>query len=241
MIAATRIHVAERGADARRMYLMAFGGAGPVHADAIARALRMHGYIVPGERRRHVCSRVPDGANVVRAREERGRPAVTQERLGELDAVYVEMEDEGRRLLAGAGLPDHEMTFVRQADLRHAGQGHEIVLELPFAELERADVEREIASTLLRRLRKRLRARAPAPRTRDRHLPPDGGRAAADDFHPAEESTRADASSRSNRIARGIFRRARGLRRHLDVRPGPAHSGRRSRGRRSSKRRIRRR
>ena len=43
MIAATRIHVAERGADARRLKLMAFGGAGPIHAHQIARALKMKG------------------------------------------------------------------------------------------------------------------------------------------------------------------------------------------------------
>ena len=50
MIAATRIHVAERGADVRRMFLMAFGGAGPVHADAIARSLKMRGYVFPRAR-----------------------------------------------------------------------------------------------------------------------------------------------------------------------------------------------
>jgi N-methylhydantoinase A len=37
------------------------------------------------------------------------------------------------------------MRFVRQADLRHAGQGHDIVLELPFPTLEGIDIEREIA------------------------------------------------------------------------------------------------
>jgi N-methylhydantoinase A len=69
----------------------------------------------------------------------------SQSRLGEFDAVYAELEVEGRRLLTGAGLVDHEMKFIRQADLRHAGQGHEIVLGLPFAPLEEADVGRDIA------------------------------------------------------------------------------------------------
>ena len=41
MISATRVHVAERGADPRRLKLMAIGGAGPVHAYEIARALRI--------------------------------------------------------------------------------------------------------------------------------------------------------------------------------------------------------
>ena len=47
MISATRVHIAERGVDPRTVMLMAFGGAGPAHADAIARSLKMRGYIIP--------------------------------------------------------------------------------------------------------------------------------------------------------------------------------------------------
>jgi N-methylhydantoinase A len=143
MTAATRIHVAERGADIRRMRMIAFGGAGPVHADAIARALKMRGYLIPA------------GAGVTSALGFLTAPAsfelarsvvgpLTAERLGELDAVFVELEAEGRALLAEAGIPDADMTFVRQGDLRHAGQGHEIVLELPFASLPGVDLDADV-------------------------------------------------------------------------------------------------
>src|SRR5690606_8460392 len=47
MIAATRVHVAEQGADPRRLRLVAFGGAGPVHAHEIAKSLKMQGVIFP--------------------------------------------------------------------------------------------------------------------------------------------------------------------------------------------------
>jgi N-methylhydantoinase A len=144
MTAATRIHVAERGADVRRMRMIAFGGAGPVHADSIARALKMRGTIIPA------------GAGVTSALGfltaptsfELARSVVgplDNARLEELEAVYASLEDEGRALLAGAGVAPDEMRFVRQADLRHAGQGHDIVLELPFATLDGVDVERDIA------------------------------------------------------------------------------------------------
>jgi N-methylhydantoinase A/oxoprolinase/acetone carboxylase beta subunit len=138
MIAATRIHVAERGADVRRMYLMGFGGAGPVHADAIARALKMRGYVIPQSA--GVTSALGFLTAPMSFELARGLVgAVTQERLAELDAVYAALEEEGRALLRGAGLEDGEMTFTRLADLRHAGQGHEIVLELPY--LRAADVD----------------------------------------------------------------------------------------------------
>lgn len=143
MIAATRIHVAERGADVRRMFLMAFGGAGPVHADAIARALKMRGYVIP------------PGAGVTSALGFLTAPmsfelargvvgALSQDRLAQLDDVYTELEREGRALLHGAGVAEDEMRFVRQADLRHAGQGHEIVLELPYAQLAVASFDDQI-------------------------------------------------------------------------------------------------
>jgi N-methylhydantoinase A len=143
MIAATRIHVAERGADVRRMFLMAFGGAGPVHADAIARALKMRGYIVPASA--GVTSAL--GFLTAPMSFELARSFVgplTQERLAELDGLYDTLEDEGRELLRGAGLEDFDMRFVKQADLRHAGQGHEIVLELPFDRLANADLDGEV-------------------------------------------------------------------------------------------------
>ena len=143
MIAATRIHVAERGADVRRMFLMAFGGAGPVHAYAIAHVLKMRGYIVPASA--GVTSAL--GFLTAPLSFELARSFVgpfTRGRLVELDALYAALESEGRELLRGAGLEDDEMRFVKQADLRHAGQGHEIVLELPFDRLADTDLDTEI-------------------------------------------------------------------------------------------------
>jgi N-methylhydantoinase A len=144
MIAATRIHIAERGADARRMRLMAFGGAGPVHAHVIARALKMRGYLIPASA--GVTSAL--GFLTAPMSFELARSVlgpVTQARLAELDATYDALQQEGRTLLRGAGLADEDMSFIRQADLRHAGQGHELVLELPFPRLKDVDLEGDIA------------------------------------------------------------------------------------------------
>jgi N-methylhydantoinase A/oxoprolinase/acetone carboxylase beta subunit len=143
MIAATRIHIAERGADARRMFLIAFGGAGPMHADPIARALGMRGYIVPaGAGVTSALGFLTAPASFELARGFVG--AVTQERLADIEALYAALEEEGRTLLRGAGVADAEMTFLRQADLRHAGQGHEIVVDLPFARLTDVVLETEL-------------------------------------------------------------------------------------------------
>lgn len=143
MTAATRIHVAERGADVRRMRMISFGGAGPVHADAVARALKMRGTIIPsGAGVTSALGFLTAPTSFELARSVVGPLSV--ERFDELDAVYAELEEEGRALLAEAGVDESAMRFVRQADLRHAGQGHDIVLELPFARLQGVDLEGEL-------------------------------------------------------------------------------------------------
>ena len=143
MIGATRVHVAERGADPRRLWLMAFGGAGPAHAYAIARALHLRGYICP------------PGAGVTSALGFLTAPVsfefsrsvaarVTQDLLVDLDAMFSDLTAEGRATLSEAGVADREITFIRQADLRHVGQGHEIVVELPWPHLSAVDLDRDL-------------------------------------------------------------------------------------------------
>jgi N-methylhydantoinase A/oxoprolinase/acetone carboxylase beta subunit len=143
MLGATRVHVAERGADARRLLLMAFGGAGPTHAARIARALKMRGYVCPTSA--GVASAL--GFLVAPAAFDFARSVVgtlTQEKLTELDETFAELEALGRATLADAAVLEPEMSFLRLADLRHVGQGHEIVVELPWPRLAAVDLEREM-------------------------------------------------------------------------------------------------
>jgi N-methylhydantoinase A/oxoprolinase/acetone carboxylase beta subunit len=143
MISATRVHVAERGADPRQLKLIAFGGAGPVHAHQIARALKMKGYICPASA--GVTSAL--GFLTAPAAFEFARTHIaqlTQDNLAELDDIYAELEAEGRMRLAEAGVPAAEMTFQRKADLRHVGQGHEIVVPLPYAEMAAVSLDADL-------------------------------------------------------------------------------------------------
>jgi N-methylhydantoinase A len=143
MISATRVHVAERGADSRRLNLVAFGGAGPVHAHEIAKALKMKGYILPASA--GVASAL--GFLTAPASFEFARTYITKltpETLSTLDSVYAELESEGRKTLADAGVPEKDMHFTRQADLRHVGQGHEIVVTLPDKALAEVDLDTEL-------------------------------------------------------------------------------------------------
>jgi N-methylhydantoinase A len=69
---------------------------------------------------------------------------LTPATLAELDEVYEALIEEGRLTLAAAGVPEETMRFTRQADLRHVGQGHEIVVTLPYERLADVDLAADL-------------------------------------------------------------------------------------------------
>ncbi|MCA9858627.1 MAG: hypothetical protein KC438_02855, partial [Thermomicrobiales bacterium] len=130
MISATRVHVAERGEDPRRYMLVAFGGAGPVHAHAIVKALKSPGFICPPSA--GVASAL--GFLTAPIAFDFGRSYITrleQVDAADLDSVYRAMEQEALAVLATASVREEQVELTRSADIRHVGQGHEISVQLP--------------------------------------------------------------------------------------------------------------
>jgi N-methylhydantoinase A len=143
MISATRVHVTERGTDPRKLRLIAFGGAGPVHAHEIAKVLKMRGYLCPAS------AGVASALGFLTAPTSFGLSRtfiakVTKEVLPRIDQVFESLEAEGRATLELAGVEPEEMRFLRQADLRHQGQGHQIVVTLPDRPLAQVDLDAEL-------------------------------------------------------------------------------------------------
>jgi N-methylhydantoinase A len=130
MIAATRVHIAERNADARRMKLVAFGGAGAVHAHRIARELKMQGYVCPASA--GVASAL--GFLTAPASFEFSRTHLAElrdEALPTLEGLFADLSREGANVLAESGVRPGEMRFERRVEVRHRGQGHVIEVPLP--------------------------------------------------------------------------------------------------------------
>lgn len=134
MAAATRMHLAEKGRDPRRYTLIAFGGAGPVHAYNLARLLKMQRLVVPL------------GAGVASALGFLVAPPATDmvrsyvariERLDwdHVNSLFAAMTEEGSRLLSEAGAEPSTITLRPTADMRHVGQGFEISVPLPSVKL----------------------------------------------------------------------------------------------------------
>jgi N-methylhydantoinase A/oxoprolinase/acetone carboxylase beta subunit len=111
---AVRVVTVERGIDPRELALVAFGGAGPLHACAVADALGMRAVIVPP--RAGVCS----AAGLMCA--PKSREVVHTFMGGSLpDALAAVAREAEARVGAGAGVE----TFV---DCRYVGQSHEITV-----------------------------------------------------------------------------------------------------------------
>jgi N-methylhydantoinase A len=130
MISATRVHIAERNADARRMRLIAFGGAGAVHADRIARELKMLGYVCPASA--GVASAL--GFLTAPASFEFSRThfaEVVDDQLPALEAVFEELAREGRAVVVESGVPVADVRLERRVEVRHRGQGHVLEVILP--------------------------------------------------------------------------------------------------------------
>jgi N-methylhydantoinase A len=129
MAAAIRAHGAEKGIDLRNFAMIAFGGAGPVHAYALARKLGL---------RRLLC---PFGAGVASAIGcLAALPAVELvnayfARLDEVDwslvaGHYGAMRRSGEAALAKLIGDDSELSMQRSMDLRCQGQGYSVTVPI---------------------------------------------------------------------------------------------------------------
>jgi N-methylhydantoinase A len=128
----------ERGFDPRDFALVAFGGAGPLHAAAIARELHIPTVVVP---------RLPAhfsalGMLMADLRHDYVRTyfrPLAESDFTALQAIYAELITQGRELLAGEGVRAEAMRFERYLDVRYVGQEFSIQTPLGEAELATGD------------------------------------------------------------------------------------------------------
>ncbi|HZD73082.1 MAG TPA: hydantoinase/oxoprolinase family protein [Actinomycetota bacterium] len=144
MASAARMHAIERGRDLRRFTLVATGGAGPVHAWGVARALGMSKLVFPPS------AGVASAFGMLTAAPgfefARSLPAPLERTSWEqVRAILGELVEEGMRQLASSGVADAQARVDLAADVRHRGQGEAVTVELggelssdPAAQIEAA-------------------------------------------------------------------------------------------------------
>jgi len=114
----------ERGVDPRRLALVAFGGAGPLHAAELADALGMHAVVVPA--RAGVLSAV--GLLTAPRRRDLVRSWPTPDDHTGLDEALAALADEVTKLAASDASHVGDVTVEASLDCRYAGQSHELTV-----------------------------------------------------------------------------------------------------------------
>ena len=129
MAAASRMHAVEQGEDLRGVTVLAFGGAGPIHACGVAELLDSTRVVFPTNA--SVLSAF--GTLVTPVRIDLARSMVRPfDALSETerDTLLDELRAEGVRVLSAAGVRPGQIRFRYGLDARYLGQGNEITLWL---------------------------------------------------------------------------------------------------------------
>jgi N-methylhydantoinase A len=120
-----RVFAAKRGVDLSAFTLLPFGGAGAVHAAAVAAELGMRRILVPPRPGAFsalglLCTDVVH--DYIRS-ELRSLDAVSAEHA---ESIFHELEAKAREELAAEGMASAAARFARELDLRYTGQGYEL-------------------------------------------------------------------------------------------------------------------
>jgi N-methylhydantoinase A len=121
----------ERGLDVGDFALVAYGGAGPLHAVAVAGELGMRKVIIPPAP--GVFSAY--GMLFSDLRYDFVRTWFTRlddANFDELESIYGGLEDEGRRNIASTTVRADDVSVKRAADMRYVGQEHAVTVDLPM-------------------------------------------------------------------------------------------------------------
>ena len=185
MLGGLRLVSVQQGFDPRDFALVAFGGAGPLHANALGRLTGAWPVIVPPSP--GVLCALGDATTSTRDESARTCLRRLSELTGaELTEILVGLSDDAAERLAAQGVPTSDQTIGYQVDVRYFGQGNDIgidvdagLLDDPDAALttlgERFDAEHErVFSFVLTADHELVNARAtvsgPRPRVAPTHL-----------------------------------------------------------------------
>ncbi len=124
MTSAIREISIQRGHDPRDFTLVAFGGAGPMHALALAEGMGIPSVLVP----RHPGNFSALGllASDIKHDDVRTRVGLLRERMAVLHELFTEMEGAARRQLELEGFGAGQQRLLRSLDLRYRSQAFEL-------------------------------------------------------------------------------------------------------------------
>ena len=137
MAAAARIHIAEKGHDPRDFAMVATGGAGPVHVVEVARKLQIPRVLATIAAGAGSCL----GLLAAPARVDRAwsQPCLMKDiAWKQIATAYEGMRSDAEAELKSAGADQKIIKWYIGAEMRYAGQGHNVSVSLPWRNVSKA-------------------------------------------------------------------------------------------------------
>lgn len=140
MFGALRMISVQQGYDPRHFALMGFGGAGPLHVNAVAKLMDSWPAVSPVSP--GVLCALGDATTRMRTETARSfsRMATTTD-AAELIAILNDMNEQTRAELVSDGLSEDEITSEFEVDVRYAGQAFEVPLTITPEVLENDGID----------------------------------------------------------------------------------------------------
>jgi N-methylhydantoinase A len=128
----------ERGLDAAAFCLIAYGGAGPLHASQIAREIGMARIIIP-RAPGHFCAFGMLHSDLRYDFVRTWFTRIEDAPFGEIEAIYAQLIAQGRQALADSNVRFSQTSVAHAADMRYVGQEHPVTVDLSPAVFKRRD------------------------------------------------------------------------------------------------------
>lgn len=128
----------ERGLDAGGFAMVVYGGAGPLHASAIAREIGIRRVIIPfapGHFSAYGMLFSDLRYDYVRSCFQKLATAD----FGDVEALFADMETRGQAAIAASSVRPEQIVTTRYADMRYVGQEHAVAVEIDRELFERQD------------------------------------------------------------------------------------------------------
>ncbi len=139
MAAAAKTHIAEKGGNPKIVTIVAFGGAGPVHAYGLAKKLGAPRLLVPpnaGVGSALGFFTAPRAYDVLRSH----KVALSTADFNEIERIFRELEEEASKILKKQAA-ESEIYYERSLDMRFVGQGSETNVPIPREEFKKLSQE----------------------------------------------------------------------------------------------------
>lgn len=144
MVRAVRSVSVEKGYDVREFSLMAFGGAGPLHACEVAKELGIRQVIIPP----HPGTLCSLGLLLADTKLDMSRTLILEgkvENLPKFNEQFADMIHQGSEALDREGVTKERRCFEFAVDMRYQRQNFEISIPVPTGEMTEQDLRRAIA------------------------------------------------------------------------------------------------